>query len=122
MCVKRAGLSLLVIVTVAVLAAAAPARTELASLRVVAASPLTIAGSGFHSREHVRITATLGKATQTVGATATGLGTFRIRLSGLPLSQGRCDAIRVVAVGFAGTTAILKRLPSRACLLHRSAA
>ena len=89
-------------------------------LRVVSTSPFTVAGSGFRIREGIRITTTVGRAVRTVRTRATSLGTFRILLPGIGAPQGRCDVIRVVAVGFAGTTAILKRLPSRACLVQRS--
>src|SRR5581483_12462053 len=92
--VRRALFWLLVIGTLAALATTASARTSrLAKLRVVDVSPLTIAGSGFHRGEHVRITATVASVTGTVRTTATPLGAFRSLLSHLRVSQRRCEAV-----------------------------
>ena len=76
-------------------------------------NPLTVAGAGFHSRERVRVTATVADATQTVRIVTTRIGGFRAALS--ELTPTRCDLIRVVAVRRSGTTVVLKRLPSPAC-------
>jgi hypothetical protein len=49
---------------------------------------------------------------------ATRLGTFRVVLD--ELTPSRCDLVRVVAAGRAGSRVVLKRLPSPACLPERS--
>lgn len=116
---RTTALLLLLALGGAVLAGAGSARTEqTAKLRLVAMNPLTVAGTGFHSRERARVTATSAGATQTVRVTATRTGSFRVTLD--QLIPGRCDLIRVVAVGRGGTSAVLKRLPSPACIAARS--
>jgi hypothetical protein len=103
----------------AVLAGVGSARTaQTARLRLLAMNPLTVAGTGFHSRERARVTATSAGATQTVRVTATRTGTFRVILH--ELGPSRCDLIRVVAIGRGGTNVVLERLPLPACMPERS--
>jgi hypothetical protein len=117
--VRGAAIFLLAAFTALALAATGPASSaRLGSLRVVTTTPFTVAGSGFHLRERIRLTATIGTKTRSVQIRATRLGTFRVLLDQIPFT--RCDVIRVVATGFAGTTAVLKRLPAPACIAQRS--
>jgi hypothetical protein len=109
--------SLLVLVAGTILAAEGSARTNGGQLRLVAAGPLTVTGTGFHPREHVHVTAASAGRTQTVRTTATRIGSFRIRFESMTV--GPCDAVRVVAIT-RGRTVVLKRLPMRACLPERS--
>jgi hypothetical protein len=89
-----------------------------AKLQLVATHPLTLAGTGFRSRERVRVTASTGAdRIRATLVTATRLGGFRVELE---LNADRCDLIRVVAVGRAGTRAVLKRLPPPACMPEKS--
>jgi hypothetical protein len=97
----------------------AAARTAAtAKLRLLATNPVTVAGAGFHSRERVRVTASASDRTQVVRVVATRIGSFTADLD--DLSANRCDLIRVVAVGNAGTRVVLKRLPAPACMPERS--
>jgi hypothetical protein len=91
--------------------------TQTARLRLVTTSPLTVAGTGFQSRERTRVNATSEFATETVRVIATRTGTFRVTFA--ELAAGRCDLVRVVATGRAGSTVVLKRLPAPACILER---
>jgi hypothetical protein len=102
-----------------VLAGVGLARTaQTARLRLVTLNPLTVAATGFHSRERERVTATSAGATQTVRVIATRTGSFRVTFG--ELTPSRCDLVRVVAVSRAGTTVVLKRLPLVACMPERS--
>lgn len=78
------------------------------ALRVVQTSPLAIRGEHFRGREHVRLTT--GAAT--VRAKASGDGVFVVTIRGAT----RCDSIRVLARGSAGSYAVVKVLPSPACM------
>lgn len=109
--------SLLVLVTGTVLAAGASAQTNDGRLRLAAANPLTVTGTGFHPSERVHVTATSDGRTQTVRINATRIGSFRIRFE--RMTVGPCDAVRVVAIT-RRRTVVLKRLPMRACLPQRS--
>jgi hypothetical protein len=115
---RTATILLLLALGGAVLAGGGSARTaQTAKLRLLAMNPLTVVGTGFHSRARERVTATSAGATQTVRATATRTGSFRVTFD--ELAPSRCDLIRVVAVGRAGATVVLKRLPLPACLPER---
>jgi hypothetical protein len=81
-------------------------------LRVVGSMPLTIRGEHFRAQERVRLTAA-AKVTRT---TAHGGGTFVVTIRGAT----RCDTVRVLARGSAGSYAVVKVLPSPACLAARS--
>lgn len=82
------------------------------ALRVVRTSPLTIRGEHFRARERVRLTA----AARTVRTKASATGFFVVTIRGAT----RCDSIRVLARGSAGSYAVVKVLPSPACLPARS--
>jgi hypothetical protein len=116
---RIATLLLLLALGGAVLAGVGSARTaQTARLRLVTMNPLTVAGTGFHSRERARVTATSAGAGETVRVTATRTGSFRVTLT--ELAPNRCDLVRIVAIGRGGTNVVLKRLPSPACILQRS--
>ncbi len=82
------------------------------ALRVVGSAPLTIRGQHFRSGEQVRVTTAMKSAR----AKANGDGTFVVTIRGAT----RCDTLRVLARGSAGSYAIVKLLPQPACLPMRS--
>jgi hypothetical protein len=82
------------------------------SLRVTGSAPLEVRGSHFRSRESVRLTA--GK--RTIRANANGNGYFVVTIPG----SDRCNTVRVLARGSAGSYAVVKVLPSPACMPARS--
>lgn len=75
-------------------------------------APLTVRGEHFHSGESVRVS-TGKKAVQTK---ANGAGLFVVTIRGAT----RCDTVRVLARGSAGSYAIVKMLPPPMCLPARS--
>jgi hypothetical protein len=75
-------------------------------------APLTVRGDHFRSGESIRVS-TGKKAVQTK---ANGAGVFVITIRGAT----RCDTVRVVARGSAGSYAIVKMLPPPMCLPARS--
>lgn len=79
-----------------------------ASLQVIGQAPLTIQGRGFRSRESVRVSAAGRQWRLKAGAR----GAFVLTLRGAE----PCRILRVVAVGSAGSRAILRILPLRQCL------
>jgi hypothetical protein len=83
------------------------------ALRLVRPAPLELAGSHFRFRERVRVTVTVSGVRSTRTVRASGSGSF---LAAFSVSAGRCTAVRAVAVGSAGSRALLKRLPIPACL------
>jgi hypothetical protein len=107
--VSRLALSLAVLVLAAVVAVptvaggSTPAKVHVAKL-----SPLTVRGTGFKSRERVRVIARPG-GTRRVRARSDG--SFRVAF-GLPAD--RCNGLSVSAVGARGDRATLK-LPQLAC-------
>ncbi len=82
------------------------------SLHVVRSTPLTIQGRHFGARERVRLTA----GSKTIRTKANGAGFFIITIR----SADRCSSTRVLARGTAGSYAVVKVLPSPACLPARS--
>lgn len=88
------------------------ARATRPSLQVVRSTPLKIRGEHFRARERVRLTA----AAKTIRAKANGDGLFVVTIRGAT----RCDTMRVLARGSAGSYAVVKVLPSPACLPARS--
>jgi hypothetical protein len=112
---RTASLVLVLLLAGVVLTGLGPAMTsQTPKLRIVALSPLTVGGIGFHPRERTRVTAYAGAGSQTVRIVATRLGTFRVTLD--QVAPTRCDLIRVMAVRRSGAIVALKRLPSPACL------
>jgi hypothetical protein len=84
-----------------------------AALRLVKPAPLQVVGSRFVARERVRIRASAGAVSVSKRARASQDGTFTVTFS---FGAGHCAGLRVVAVGSAGSRAILKRLPLPACM------
>lgn len=82
------------------------------SLRIVQSTPVKIRGEHFRAGESVRVTA--GK--RAVRTKADGNGYFVITIPG----SSRCDSTRVLARGSAGSYAVVKQLPSPACLPART--
>ena len=83
-----------------------------AILRIVRPAPLTVRGEHFRSGEQVRVTSAMKSAR----AKANGDGTFVVTIPGAT----RCNTLRVLARGSAGSYAIVKLLPLPACLPARS--
>jgi hypothetical protein len=88
------------------------ARAGRPALHVVRVAPLTVRGEHFRSREQVRVRA----AGKTLRTKANGDGLFVVTIRGVT----RCDSVRVLARGSAGGYAVVKVLPSPACLAARS--
>jgi len=82
------------------------------TLGIVRAAPLTVRGQHFRSGEQVRVTSAMRSAR----AKANGDGTFVVTIPGAT----RCNTLRVLARGSAGSYAIVKFLPQPACLPARS--
>jgi hypothetical protein len=82
------------------------------SLHIVRAAPLTVRGAHFRPREHVRVRA--GANAVRTSASAEGLFVVTIR------GATRCDSVRVLARGSAGSYAVVKLLPPPACQPARS--
>ena len=86
---RTATLLLLLALGGAVLAGAGSARTaQTATLRLLTMNPLTVAGTGFHSRERAAVTATSAGGVQTVRVTAARTGSFRVTFD--ELTPSRC--------------------------------
>jgi hypothetical protein len=83
------------------------------TIRLIRAAPLTVRGEHFHSGEQVRVTAA-GKSAQTK---SNGDGIFVVTVRGAT----RCETLRILARGSAGSYAIVKLLPQPACLPARTA-
>jgi hypothetical protein len=82
------------------------------TIRLVRAAPLTVRGEHFRSGERVRVTAA-AKSAQTK---ANGDGTFVVIVRGAT----RCETLRILARGSAGSYAVVKLLPQPACMPSRS--
>jgi hypothetical protein len=82
------------------------------ALHLVGKGPLTVRGEHFRSGERVRVS-TAGRAAR---AKANGNGVFVVTIRGAT----RCDAVRVLARGSAGSYAVVKVLPLPACAAARS--
>ena len=83
------------------------------SLRLLKRAPLTLAGSHFRARERVRVTVTVEGARSARTMRASVKGSF---VAGFATGAGRCSAVRAVAIGGAGSRAVLKYLPAPACM------
>lgn len=88
------------------------AKTGRPTLRVTGTSPLKVRGDHFRSGERVRLTA----AAATVRTKANGDGFFVVTIRGAT----RCDLVRVLARGSAGSYVVVKILPPPACMPARS--
>jgi hypothetical protein len=89
-----------------------PSRAGHPALHVVRTAPLTVRGEHFRSREQVRVRA----ATKVVRTKASADGLFVVTIRGVT----RCDVVRVLARGSAGSYAVVKVLPPPACVPARS--
>ena len=88
------------------------ARAAKPSLRITGEAPFTVQGRHFRASERVR----LAGGSHRAAARANGGGTFVITIPGAT----RCDTLRVVARGSAGSYAVVRLLPSPACAAVRS--
>lgn len=89
------------------------AATRAPSLRLLARQPLTVTGKGFGPLERVRLVASWESGKAMRRTRATHAGAFLVRFRSIRL--GRCEALRVSAVGSRGSRAVLEpRQP--ACL------
>ena len=77
-------------------------------LAVTDASPLTVKGAGFGSRERIRVSVTL-PGSSAHWTTATTTGGFTVRFSAMSVDS--CTAFVVRAAGLRGDTAILRVRP-----------
>ena len=82
------------------------------SVRVTGSAPLKVRGDYFRSRESVRLTA----GERALRTRANGNGFFVVTIPG----SDRCNTVRVLATGSAGSYAVVKLLPSPACMPARS--
>lgn len=88
------------------------ARAGRPALSVVRSAPFTVRGDHFHSREQVRIAA----AARVARTKANRDGVFVVTIRGAT----RCDTVRVLARGSAGSYAVLKTLPPPMCMPARA--
>src|SRR4249919_3720562 len=75
------------------------------SLRIQRMAPLTVSGAHFRSHEHVRVTAVIGETKRVNRLRASGSGAFRTTF---PIGAGRCNSVRVVAIGGGGSRPTVK--------------
>jgi hypothetical protein len=107
-------------VLIAALAAAgalgqAVAATPKATLRLIDdTTPVTLHGSGFQPREHVRIAVVSGTTQSMRRTVATRLGRFVVKLESIDVNS--CTGLSIRALGSDGTKATLKRLPGQCAL------
>ena len=87
----------------------AQARAASPKLRLLDASPVRIAGSGFFPRERVRVSVRTGGAKRTRRVRANSRGRFRVTFK--HLAQDACaDSLSATAVGSAGHVISLTRV------------
>jgi hypothetical protein len=87
----------------------APARAATTKLRLLDASPVRLAGSGFFPRERVRVSVRTGGAKRTRRVRANSHGRFRVKFK--HLAQDPCsDSLSATAVGSAGHVTSLTRV------------
>ncbi len=82
------------------------------ALRIVSVAPLTVAGSGFHASEPVRVTTWVDDVKIVRRTRATRAGAFRVTFADTVVD--RCNGAFVVAVGARGARAAAK-LPQPMC-------
>jgi hypothetical protein len=93
----------------------ADAATPKATLRLIDdTTPVTLHGSGFQPREHVRILIVAGAAQSTRRTVATRQGRFAVKLVSVDLNA--CAGLSIRAIGSDGTKATLKRPPGQCAL------
>jgi len=99
----------------AVVLGQAVAATPRPTLRLVDdTSPVTLHGSGFQPREHVRIVVVSGSSQSKTRTVATRLGRFSVRLESVDVNT--CTGLSIRAQGSDGTKATLKRPPGQCAL------
>jgi hypothetical protein len=108
--VRRSAIAWFVMVVLGCTAGTAFGGSETAtkaSLQVIRQAPMTIRGHGFRASESVRVSA----AGRQWRLKASPRGSFVLPLRG----ADRCKILRVVAVGSAGSRAILRIMALRQC-------
>lgn len=80
------------------------------AVRLVAFSPATVAGTGFHARERILVTVGSGKAAMSRRVVSTGRGAFVARFT-KPVRRTPCEPVFVTAVGSRGDRAAWKSPP-----------
>ena len=99
----------------AVVLGQADAATPRATLRLIDdTTPVTLNGSGFQPREHVRIIVVSGSSQSKTRTVATRLGRFVVKLESVDLNT--CTGMSIRAQGSDGTKATLKRPPGQCAL------
>jgi hypothetical protein len=83
-----------------------------ASIWLRGTAPVTVGGSHFRGREWVHVTSSAGGS---ASVRATPRGSFTVRLHGGQFVD-RCSGLTVRASGNAGSRAVFRRAPLRACL------
>jgi hypothetical protein len=107
---------LLLVLLAAAAPVAASAEARHPALALVSRAPLTVRGAEFRPREAVHVSFSAGGQTKVVFVRATRTGTF-VASADVPVS--RCSALRIVAVGMLGSTAVA-HLPQPACIPARA--
>jgi hypothetical protein len=105
------------IATCAIAASGANGASQQQTLRIVDRDPLALRGEGFRPRERVRVSLS-APVSERKFTRANGLGSFRVTF--LEVSTTRCDDVRAVASGGAGSRVMLKLLPAPACMPMRT--
>jgi len=82
-------------------------------LQLMDSAALTVRGTGFRAREHVRLVVR-GPGLVTRNATAGTGGGFTMRMAGM--SAGSCTGFSITATGDLGSRATLKRAPGQCAL------
>ncbi len=95
-----------------ILGGGSDARAARPKLELARGSPLTVRGEHFRSREEVKLSA----GARISHARANGDGVFVVTIPGAT----RCNTIRVLARGSAGSYTVLKLLPAPMCQPARS--
>jgi hypothetical protein len=103
----------LIVLVAGALAGTAAAQTK-PTLRLLAQSPLTVRGVGFHAKEKVRVTVAVSSVKRVRVVRTTAAGAFTVEISNVTPYDPCNDTLRVNAAGAIGDTAVLK-LPQRAC-------
>jgi hypothetical protein len=108
---------LVLLAAAGIAASTADGTSQKQTLRLVDRDPIALQGNGFRPRERVRVTVSAPMVERKF-TRATASGSFRVTF--LEVSATRCDIVRAVAVGGAGSRAVLKYLPAPACMPMRT--
>jgi hypothetical protein len=106
------AIAAVVVLGFTILGGGSSGRAARPKLELVRSGPLTVRGRHFRSDEPVKLAA----GRKITPAKANGDGVFVVTIRGAT----RCDTTRVLARGSAGSYAVLKLLPSPACLPARA--